>query len=137
MIGELVAGERDRHPPSYRQTEARHRSCDRTLERLPQHIGEEANQDVGLHALLLLMPDGTDRQVALVDPKGRLRLGQLDVGSPERLGRPIADVGAQHVAALGVARPIVPFGASRPLESQLRAGIRIVDETDRVARRSA
>src|SRR5271166_26417 len=27
--GELVAGERDRHPPSYRQTEARHRSCDR------------------------------------------------------------------------------------------------------------
>jgi hypothetical protein len=31
------------------------------LQGLPQHVGQEADQDVRLNAALLLMPDGTDR----------------------------------------------------------------------------
>lgn len=73
------------------------------LERLPQHIGQEAHQYVREDALLALVPDRPDRQLAFVDAKGRRGLGELDVGPPQRLGRPVADIGAQHVAAFAVA----------------------------------
>lgn len=52
------------------------------LQRLPQHIGEKGHQDMRQHAILALMPDGTDRQIGLMDAKGRFRLGKLDIGSP-------------------------------------------------------
>ena len=55
------------------------------LQRLPQHVGEKAHQDVRQHAILALMPDGTDRQLALMDAKGRFRFGKLDIGPPQRL----------------------------------------------------
>src|SRR5580693_5944779 len=133
-----------------RQTDARHRSRDKTartvaetgaalplLQRLPQNVGEKAHQDVRQHAILALMPDGTDRQLALSDAKGRFRFRKLDIGPPQRLGAPVAQIGAQHVAAFAVTRPVVPFGASRPFESQASRQDLVVDETDRIARGGA
>src|SRR5258708_23677894 len=87
------------------------------------------------------MPDRPDRQVGLFDAKSGLRLGQLYVRLPERFGRPVVDVAAQHVAALAVTRPIVPLGPRGPLQTQLRAHARIVhqarDEAPRGARVAA
>ena len=40
------------------------------LQGLPEHVGQEADQDMGLDAVLALMPDRADRQLALVDAKG-------------------------------------------------------------------
>ena len=51
-------------------------------ERLPKNIRQEADQDVGQHPLLFLMPDRTEPQVALVDSERGLGLGQLDIGFP-------------------------------------------------------
>ena len=79
------------------------------LERLPEDIGEEANQDVTFHAAGLLVPDGPDGQIALLDPEGRLGLRELNVGAPEVFRFPVQDVGSQDVAALADARPLVPF----------------------------
>src|SRR5260221_14489412 len=42
------------------------------LEGFPHRVGEKADQDVGERAILLLMPDRPDRQVALVDAECRL-----------------------------------------------------------------
>ncbi len=61
-----------------------------------------------------LMPDGSDRQISLVDSKGRFSIGQLDVGPPEFIGRPVVYVGAKQVAALALLRPLVPLGAFGP-----------------------
>ena len=36
------------------------------LEHLPQHIGQEADEDVGEHAIGALVPNRPDRQLALV-----------------------------------------------------------------------
>jgi hypothetical protein len=47
------------------------------LQRLPQDIGEEADEDVGLHAVFAWVPDGADGEVALVDAEGGLGIGQL------------------------------------------------------------
>ena len=70
------------------------------LEGFPKDVGEEADEDVGLDSLLLLMPDGADGELGLLDPEGRLCLGELDVGLPEDLCVPVVDVGAEYVAAL-------------------------------------
>ena len=48
----------------------------------PNHVSQKANQDVGLHALLFLVPDGPHHQVALVQTKGLFGLGQLDLRAP-------------------------------------------------------
>jgi len=34
---------------------------------LPEHVGQEADQDVGLHSIFFLMPHRADRQVGLVN----------------------------------------------------------------------
>ena len=73
------------------------------LQRLPQHVGEKAHQDVRQHAVFALMPDGADRQLAFVDAKRGFRLGELDIGPPQRLGAPVAQIGAQQVATFAVA----------------------------------
>src|SRR5215471_8389819 len=44
------------------------------LQRLPQDVGQEADQDMGLHPILALVPDRPQRQFALVDAEGGLRL---------------------------------------------------------------
>ena len=41
------------------------------LQRLPQHIGKEAHQDVRQHAILTLVPDRADRQLAFIDTERR------------------------------------------------------------------
>jgi hypothetical protein len=47
-------------------------------------LGEEANQDVGLHPIRSVAPDRADRQLGLLDPEGSLGLGELHVGAPQR-----------------------------------------------------
>src|SRR2546427_3067739 len=44
------------------------------LEGLPEHVGQEADEDVRLDALGLLVPDRPDREFTLVDAEGRLDL---------------------------------------------------------------
>ena len=48
----------------------------------PEHIGQEADQDMRENPILFLMPDRPDLQVAFMNSKGRFGLGQLDVGLP-------------------------------------------------------
>jgi len=48
----------------------------------PQHIRQEADQDVGLHAIGALMPDRSHVQLILVDAEGGFGLGELDVCLP-------------------------------------------------------
>ena len=68
------------------------------LKAVPEHQGEEANEDVGLDPVLALMPDRTQVQLILVNAKRRLGLSELDVGLPELSVAPIADVRAQEMA---------------------------------------
>ena len=65
------------------------------LERLPHAEGQEAHQDVPEHPLFTMVPDRPDRQIALVDSKGRLGLPELDVGLPQLFVAPVVDVRAQ------------------------------------------
>jgi len=71
------------------------------LQGLPHDVGQEADQDVGLNAALLLMPDRTNGKLAFVNPEGGLGLGELDVGAPQGGRIPVRQIGAQHVTALG------------------------------------
>lgn len=58
-----------------------------TREGLPRDVAEEANENVGLNTLgLLLVPDWSDPEIALVEPESRFRLDQLHMGSPEFAG---------------------------------------------------
>ena len=77
-------------------------------------------------------PDRADRQLTLVDAEGGLGFGELDIGPPQRLGRPVGDVGAQHVAVFAVGRPFVPFGPRRPFQPQTGGDSGVCDEADRV-----
>src|SRR5260370_12469402 len=86
------------------------------LERFPQHISQEADEDVGLDAILTLVPHGTNPQLTLLDAECGLRIGELDIRAPQVLGRPVGDVRAQHVAPFAPPGPVVPFGARPPLQ---------------------
>src|SRR3989304_3447457 len=55
------------------------------------------------------MPDGSYPQIALLDPKGCLRLSQLDVGMPEVFSLPAKDVAPQQVAPFAQLRPPPPL----------------------------
>src|SRR5205807_4616349 len=90
------------------------------LEGLPQYIGEEANKDVRLYPSGLVVPDRADGQITLVNAERRFGLGELDVGFPKLLGRPVLDVGAQDVAALACAQPVIPIGGQTPVQSETR-----------------
>ena len=63
-------------------------------EAFPEHIRQEADQDVGLHAIFALMEDGPELEILFVDAEGSLSFSQLDVCLPEILGRPVADIGS-------------------------------------------
>ena len=52
-------------------------------EGFPQHVGEEAHQDVGSDPRLVLVPHRTQLQFVFGDAEGPFRLGQLDVATPE------------------------------------------------------
>ena len=77
------------------------------FEALPQHESEKADQDMSLDAFGVLVPDGAHFQLILLDAKSRFGLGELDVGLPELLIAPIADVRAQEIGALGECGPVV------------------------------
>ena len=62
------------------------------LQGLPQHVGQEADQDVRLNPALLLMPDGTDGKIALVNAEGSFSLGELDLCFPELAIAPVVNV---------------------------------------------
>ena len=55
------------------------------VQRFPQHVGQEADEDVSKDAVFLLVPNRANLQVALVEAKGGFRLGQLDVRFPQLL----------------------------------------------------
>src|SRR5439155_4066572 len=88
------------------------------LQALPQHESEEADEDVGLDAVLALMPDRAHVQLILLDPKGRFGLGELDVGLPQLFVAPIGDVRAQEIGALRKRSPVVERGIAGNLQTQ-------------------
>ena len=71
-------------------------------QRLPEHVGQEADEDVGQHPFGLLVPDRVDLQFVLGDPEGPLRLGELDVSLPQRRRVRLREVRPQQVATLPV-----------------------------------
>src|SRR5207253_9199862 len=105
------------------------------LQRLPEHIGEEAHQDVRLDPLGLLMPDRPERELTLLDAEGGFGLRELHVRPPPRLSVPVGDIGAQHVTALAVPRPLGPLGPGRPLQAKPGRPGWILDELNRVPAR--
>ena len=70
------------------------------LEGDKQAIGDERDEDVGLDAMIELVVDGPDRQIALELLEGLLDLGELDVITPELRRVGVAEVGTQQIAAL-------------------------------------
>ena len=45
----------------------------------PENMGKKADEDIGLYAMFLLVPDGPHDQVALVESERFLGFCQLDV----------------------------------------------------------
>jgi len=64
------------------------------LERLPQHVSEEADQKVCLDAVLLMMLDRPDAQIGFLNPKSGLGFSELDVGLPKLFVSPVTVVAA-------------------------------------------
>jgi len=52
----------------------------------PEHIGQKADQNMGLNPLLFLMPDGPQPQIAFLNPKRRFGFTKLDIGKPKFFG---------------------------------------------------
>ena len=97
-------------------------------QRFPEDVGEEADEDVGQHAVLLLMPYETDVQFVLADAEGPLGIDQLDVAFPDDGRVRFVEVGPQQVAALAQ----VAQSLQRPLRVQVicsrcfpRGGVRL------------
>ena len=101
-----------------------------TAECLPHRIRQEADKDVRLRALGVVVPHRTNLQIALLNPESGLRLGQLHVERPEFLCRPVRDVRAQDVRAFGDVRPLVPFAFLFPLETKTRSERFVFDQVD-------
>src|SRR5260370_11321542 len=70
------------------------------LEALPKREGKKADEDMGLNAVLVLMPDRTKVELIFLDAEGGLGLGELDIGLPELLIGPIVDVRAHQILPL-------------------------------------
>ena len=67
------------------------------LKRLPQRVGEKADQDVCLDAVLLAVPDRANAQIGLLDAESGFSFAQLNVGLPQFFVGPVVDVAAQDV----------------------------------------
>src|SRR5579864_139975 len=87
---------------------------------------------MGLDPILALMPDGPDRQLALMNAERGLGLAELNVSSPQLLGIPVADVGPQHVAALALPGPFVPLRSRRPPEINSRGPGGMLHQIDQI-----
>ena len=68
-------------------------------QRFPQNIRQEADQNVSTDSLFLLVPDRTDPQFVLGDPKGPFCLGELNVSLPQGGRRDVIQIGPQQIAA--------------------------------------
>src|SRR5262245_15096794 len=95
---------------------AQARTAHPAFQGLAQHVSQEADQQVRLDPPGLLVPDGPQAQVALLDPEGGLRVGEVHVRPPQLLGVPVGHVTPQQVAALAGPRPGPGRGAPRPAE---------------------
>lgn len=62
------------------------------LERLPQHEGEEADQDAGLHAIGALLPDRAHAQLLLWDAQERIADMSIAMGRIAAYCRPENEV---------------------------------------------
>jgi hypothetical protein len=71
----------------------------------PEHISEKANQNMSLHAVLEMVPDRAQDQIAFVDAECGFGLGQLYVSAPKLFAAPIGDVAAHQIAAFAQAWP--------------------------------
>lgn len=69
-------------------------------QRFPDYVGKKANEDVRLHAVFGLVPDGPQEQVALVQAKRGFRFCQLDVSAPELFSAPVGNVAAEQITSL-------------------------------------
>ncbi len=66
-------------------------------QRFPEHIRQEADQNVGQHPILFLVPDRPYAQIAFVNSERRFRFGELDVCLPELIVAPVADVSTYQI----------------------------------------
>jgi len=69
------------------------------FQRFPYPIGQEANQNMSLHPLRLLVPDRAQLQIGLLDVEGVFGFGRLDVGPPQFFRGPVENITAQQIAA--------------------------------------
>src|SRR5580692_7626664 len=96
------------------------------LQALPQHEGEEADENVRLNAVLALMPDRPYLELVFLNAECGLGLGELDVGLPQLLIAPITDVGAQQIGALRERGPVVEGGVVSHADAETcRAAVRL------------
>ena len=83
-------------------------------QRLPQHIGQNAHQDVRLDSLLHLVPDWPKLQIGLLDAEGGPGHCQLRVGASEFSRAPDGHIAAQpHLRLVGES-PAARTHPSRP-----------------------
>jgi hypothetical protein len=83
------------------------------FQRHPARVAEKGDQEMGFHAVLQLMEERSDGQLAFQRPEGGFRFGQLDVLRPELLGRLSLKIRAQHIRALARGAPGAPRQARR------------------------
>ena len=67
------------------------------IQRLPQRIGQHANEDVSLHAAAIVVPNGTKEEMTFENTKGVLDNRQLHVRFPELRRRPAALIAAEKI----------------------------------------
>src|SRR5215469_56444 len=70
------------------------------VQRLPEGIRQDTDEDMGLHTAAVLMPYWPQPELAFEYAEGFLRHGQLHVRLPELLGRPAAVIALQHVGTI-------------------------------------
>src|SRR5512139_2459021 len=69
-------------------------------------VGQEADEDVGLHSMFGLVEDGADGEILLEGSEGGLSVVELHVHGPQ-LGLIVAgEVGAEEVGAFGVPKEL-------------------------------
>ena len=90
-----------------------------TRERLPHGIRQAADEHVGPHPVLLLVPHRPDGQFVFRDPEGPLCLGELDVSLPERGRIDACEIRSQEVAAIDQLRPLVELFIADPAHLQM------------------
>ena len=70
------------------------------VEGLPQGVGQDAHEDMGLGTAGIVMPDGSQQEFAFEDAESFVDHRELDVGFPEFLGGPAGLVTAEQVGAV-------------------------------------